>query len=58
LTRKRADGPLVVEGHFASQRSRNDREGDDFHFTFPAVGCVEKDGNGYRLIPSARNPTI
>jgi hypothetical protein len=29
-----------------------------FHFTFPAVGHVEKDGNGYRLIPSARNPTI
>ncbi len=29
-----------------------------FHFTFPAIGHVEKDGNGYRLIPSAWNPTI
>jgi glyoxylase-like metal-dependent hydrolase (beta-lactamase superfamily II) len=29
-----------------------------FHFTFPSVGHVEKDGNKYRLIPSAWNPTI
>jgi glyoxylase-like metal-dependent hydrolase (beta-lactamase superfamily II) len=29
-----------------------------FHFTFPSIGHVEKDGNGYRLIPSAWNPTI
>ena len=29
-----------------------------FHFTFPSVGHVEKDGKGYRLIPSAWNPTI
>jgi glyoxylase-like metal-dependent hydrolase (beta-lactamase superfamily II) len=29
-----------------------------FHFTFPSVGHVEKDGAGYRLIPSAWNPTI
>jgi hypothetical protein len=29
-----------------------------FHFTFPAIGHVEKDGNGYRLILSAWNPTI
>jgi len=29
-----------------------------FHFMFPAVGHVEKDGKGYRLIPSAWNPTI
>src|SRR5580704_7038534 len=28
-----------------------------FHFTFPSVGHVEKDGNKYRLIPSAWNPT-
>ncbi len=24
-----------------------------FHFTFPSIGHVEKDGKGYRLIPSA-----
>ncbi len=29
-----------------------------FHFTFPSVGHVEKDGAGYRLIPSPWNPTI
>jgi glyoxylase-like metal-dependent hydrolase (beta-lactamase superfamily II) len=29
-----------------------------FHFTFPSIGHVEKDGNKYRLIPSAWNPTI
>lgn len=29
-----------------------------FHFTFPSVGHVEKDGAKYRLVPSAWNPTI
>ena len=29
-----------------------------FHFGFPSIGHVEKDGNKYRLIPSAWNPTI
>jgi glyoxylase-like metal-dependent hydrolase (beta-lactamase superfamily II) len=29
-----------------------------FHFTFPSVGHVEKDGAKYRLIPSSWNPTI
>lgn len=29
-----------------------------FHFTFPSIGHVEKDGDKYRLIPSAWNPTI
>ena len=29
-----------------------------FHFTFPSIGHVEKDGAKYRLIPSAWNPTI
>jgi len=29
-----------------------------FHFTFPSVGHVEKDGTGFRLIPTAWNPTI
>jgi len=29
-----------------------------FHFPFPAVGHVEKDGNGYRLIPVAFNPIL
>jgi glyoxylase-like metal-dependent hydrolase (beta-lactamase superfamily II) len=29
-----------------------------FHFAFPSVGHVEKDGAKYRLVPSAWNPTI
>jgi glyoxylase-like metal-dependent hydrolase (beta-lactamase superfamily II) len=29
-----------------------------FHFTFPSIGHVEKDGTKYRLIPIAWNPTI
>jgi glyoxylase-like metal-dependent hydrolase (beta-lactamase superfamily II) len=29
-----------------------------FHFAFPCIGHVEKDGSKYRLIPSAWNPTI
>lgn len=29
-----------------------------FHFSFPSIGHVEKDGAKYRLIPSAWNPTI
>jgi glyoxylase-like metal-dependent hydrolase (beta-lactamase superfamily II) len=29
-----------------------------FHFTFPSIGHVEKDGKGYRLIPVQWNPVI
>lgn len=29
-----------------------------FHFSFPSIGHVEKDGNKYRLIPAAWTPTI
>ena len=29
-----------------------------FHYPFPGLGNVEKDGNGYRLIPAPWNPTI
>ena len=29
-----------------------------FHFTFPSIGHVEKDGSKYRLVPVAWNPTI
>ena len=29
-----------------------------FHFTFPSIGHVEKDGTKYRLIPVAWNPVI
>lgn len=29
-----------------------------FHFPFPGVAYVEKDGNGYRLVPATWNPTL
>jgi hypothetical protein len=29
-----------------------------FHFSFPSMGYVEKDGSGYRLVPVAWNPII
>jgi glyoxylase-like metal-dependent hydrolase (beta-lactamase superfamily II) len=29
-----------------------------FHFTFPSLGHVEKDGTRYRLVPAAWNPVI
>jgi glyoxylase-like metal-dependent hydrolase (beta-lactamase superfamily II) len=29
-----------------------------FHYPFPSLGYVEKDGSGYRVIPAAWNPAI
>ena len=29
-----------------------------FHYPFPGLGNVEKDGNGYRVVPAQWNPTI
>lgn len=29
-----------------------------FHFSFPSMGYVEKDGNGYRLVPVRWSPTL
>jgi len=29
-----------------------------FHFSFPSIGHVEKDGAGYRLVPVTWNPTL
>ena len=29
-----------------------------YHFSFPSVGHVEKDGAGYRLVPAPWNPSI
>jgi glyoxylase-like metal-dependent hydrolase (beta-lactamase superfamily II) len=29
-----------------------------YHFPFPSVGYIEKDGNGYRLVPANWNPTL
>lgn len=54
------DGPLGVE----TRRKLYDRVVADkmlvqgFHFPFPAVGRLEKDGDGYRWTPAPWNPTI
>jgi hypothetical protein len=29
-----------------------------FHYPFPSLGHVEKDGTGYRVVPAAWNPVI
>ena len=29
-----------------------------YHFPFPAIGTVEKDGSGYRLVPTLWMPSI
>ena len=29
-----------------------------FHYPFPSLGHIEKDGSGYRVIPAAWNPAI
>ena len=29
-----------------------------YHFSFPSVGYIEKDGAGYRLVPAPWNPSI
>ncbi len=49
----RGDAPQVL-------RHGGGREdaGAGYHFSFPAVGYVEKDGKGYRLVPVAWQPTI
>ena len=29
-----------------------------YHFPFPSIGHIEKDGTGYRLVPIAWNPML
>jgi len=29
-----------------------------YHYPFPGVGNIEKDGSGYRVVPVAWNPSI
>ena len=29
-----------------------------YHFPFPALGYIEKVGDGYRLVPVSWNPTL
>jgi glyoxylase-like metal-dependent hydrolase (beta-lactamase superfamily II) len=54
------DKPLAVQ----SRRKLYDQMAADkvlvqgFHFAFPGAGYIEKDGNGYRLVPAPWSPTI
>jgi glyoxylase-like metal-dependent hydrolase (beta-lactamase superfamily II) len=54
------DGPQAV----ATRRKLYDQLAADkmltqgFHLPFPAVGYIEKDGNGYRYVPVPWNPTV
>lgn len=54
------DKPLAVQ----SRRKLYDQLAADktlvqgFHFRFPGAGYIEKDGNGYRLVPAPWNPVI
>ncbi|MBI4275512.1 MAG: MBL fold metallo-hydrolase [Rhizobiales bacterium] len=54
------DKPLAVQ----SRRKLYDQMAADkmlvqgFHFRFPGAGYIEKDGNGYRLVPIAWNPVL
>ncbi|KJC37896.1 MBL fold metallo-hydrolase [Bradyrhizobium sp. LTSP857] len=54
------DGPLAQQTRhkFYDMAAAEKATVIGFHFTFPSVGHVEKDGAKYRLIPSAWNPTI
>ena len=54
------DGPLAQQTRhkFYDMAAAEKATVIGFHFTFPSVGHVEKDGAKYRLIPSAWSPTI
>src|SRR3954453_13573910 len=43
---------------FYDMASAEKTMGVGFHFSFPSIGHVEKDGNKYRLVPIAWNPSI
>ena len=54
------DGPLAQQTRhkFYDMAAADKVRIQGFHFPFPAVGNIEKDGNGYRWVPAAWNPTI
>jgi len=55
-----ADKPLAVQ----SRRKLYDMAATEktlvqgFHFPFPSLGYIERDGQGYRLVPAPWNPVI
>jgi len=54
------DGPLAEQTRrkFYDMAAADQVRIQGFHFPFPAVGNIEKSGNGYRWVPAAWNPTI
>ena len=54
------DGPLAqtTRHKFSDMAAAEKALVVGFHFTFPSIGHVEKDGAKYRLVPVAWNPVI
>jgi glyoxylase-like metal-dependent hydrolase (beta-lactamase superfamily II) len=54
------DGPLaqITRHKFYDMAAAEKALVVGFHFTFPSIGHVEKDGAKYRLVPIAWNPVI
>ena len=53
-----ADAAQVTRHKFYDMAAAEKATVVGFHFTFPSIGHVEKDGTGYRLVPVAWNPVI
>ena len=54
------DGPLAEQTRrkFYDMVIADKMRIQGFHFPFPAMGNIEKNGDGYRWVPAAWNPTI
>lgn len=54
------DGPLAEQTRrkFYDQVTADKLRVQGFHFPFPAVGHIDKDGTGYHFVPEPWNPTI
>ena len=54
------DGPLAVQTRhkFYDMVIADKQRIQGYHFPFPAVGYIEKDGAGYRWVPDVWNPSI
>jgi glyoxylase-like metal-dependent hydrolase (beta-lactamase superfamily II) len=54
------DGPLAEQTRhkFYDMVTADKQRIQGYHFPFPAVGYIEKDGSGYRWVPDVWNPVI
>jgi hypothetical protein len=55
-----SDKPLAVETRkkLYDMASADKMMVQGYHLPFPAVGYIEKAGNGYRLVPATWTPSI